>query len=120
REVRIGPAIAEFFPLPTNGITYLDLRSDFGALSQELKDLLPLFSRVFTQTGAAGQDYVQIASRIAAYTGGVGAAPSVQPLAARDDYLQSFLVSGRALDRNVGPFIDLLTDLTARMEIEPR
>src|SRR3984893_12916624 len=31
REVRIGPAIAEFFPLPTNGITYLDIRSDFGA-----------------------------------------------------------------------------------------
>jgi Zn-dependent M16 (insulinase) family peptidase len=120
RAVKIGAVTVEFFPLPTNGITYLDLRSDFGALSQELKDLLPLFSRVFTQTGAAGQDYVQIAARIAAYTGGVGAAPSVQPLAARDDYLQSFLVSGRALDRNVGPFIDLLTDLTARMEIEPR
>jgi presequence protease len=119
REVKVGPVKVGFFPLPTNGITYLDIRSDFGSLSQELKDLLPLFSRVFTQTGAAGQDYVQIAARIAAYTGGMGAAPSVQPLAAREDYLQSFLVSGRALDRNIGPFIDLLTDLTARMEIEP-
>jgi Zn-dependent M16 (insulinase) family peptidase len=119
REVKIGPAIAEFFPLPTNGITYLDIRSDFGALSQDLKDLLPLFSRVFTQMGAAGQDYVQIANRIAAYTGGIGAGPAVQPLAARDDYLQSFLVSGRVLDRNIAPFIDLLTDLTARLEIEP-
>ncbi len=120
REVKIGPATVQFFPLPTNGITYLDIRSDFAALSQDLKDLLPLFSRVFTQTGAAGQDYVQIANRIAAYTGGIGSAPAVQPLASRDDYLQSFLVSGRALDRNVGPFIDLLTDLTARLEIEPR
>jgi len=119
REVTIGPAIAEFFPLPTNGITYLDIRSDFAALSQDLKDLLPLFSRVFTQMGAAGQDYVQVANRIAAYTGGIGAGPAVQPLAARDDYLQSFLVSGRALDRNIGPFIDLLTDLTAKLEIEP-
>jgi Zn-dependent M16 (insulinase) family peptidase len=119
REVRIGPAIAEFFPLPTNGITYLDIRSDFAALSADLKDLLPLFSRVFTQMGAAGQDYVQVANRIAAYTGGIGAGPAVQPLAARDDYLQSFLVSGRALDRNIGPFIDLLTDLTAKLEIEP-
>jgi Zn-dependent M16 (insulinase) family peptidase len=69
--------------------------------------------------GAAGQDYVQVANRIAAYTGGIGAGPAVQPLAARDDYLQSFLVSGRALDRNIGPFIDLLTDLTAKLEIEP-
>jgi len=74
---------------------------------------------MFTQMGAAGQDYVQIASRIASYTGGVGAAPAVQPLASRDDYLQSFLVSGRALDRNIKPFIELLTDLTARLEIEP-
>ena len=119
REIAIGPALVEFFPLPTNGITYLDIRTDFAALSQDLKDLLPLFSRVFTQTGAAGQDYVEIASRIVAYTGGIGASPAVQPLAARDDYLQSFLVSGRALDRNVGPFVDLLTDLTARLEVEP-
>ena len=120
RQVRIGPATAEFFPLPTNGITYLDIRSDFAGLSPELKDLLPLFSRLFTQTGAAGLDYVQIANRIAAYTGGIGAGPAVQPLAAIDDFLQSYLVSGRALDRNVGPFIDLLTDLTARMEIEAK
>jgi hypothetical protein len=119
RQVKIGPATVEFFPLPTNGITYVDIRSDFSALPEDLRGLLPLFSRVFTQTGAAGQDYVQIAARIAGFTGGVGAAPAVQPLAARDDYLQSFYVSGRALDRNIGPFIDLLTDLTARLEIEP-
>ncbi len=119
RQIKIGLATVEFFPLPTNGITYIDIRSDFSAMRQDLKDLLPLFSRVFTQTGAAGQDYVQIAARIAGYTGGVGAAPSVQPLASRDDYLQSFYVSGRALDRNIGPFVDLLTDLTARLEIEP-
>jgi len=119
RQIKIGLATVEFFPLPTNGITYIDVRSDFSALPQDLKDLLPLFSRVFTQTGAAGQDYVEIAARIAGYTGGVGAAPAVQPLAARADYLQSFYVSGRALDRNAGPFIDLLTDLTARLEIEP-
>jgi len=119
RQIQIGPATVEFFPLPTNGITYIDIRSDFSALPPDLKALLPLFSRVFTQTGAAGQDYVEIAARIAGYTGGIGAAPAVQPLAARDDYLQSFYVSGRALDRNVGPFIDLLTDLTARLDIEP-
>jgi len=118
RQIKIGPATVEFFPLPTNGITYIDIRSDFSALRRDLKNLLPLFSRVFTQTGAAGQDYVQIAARIAGYTGGVGAAPAVQPLAAQEDYLQSFYVSGRALDRNIGPFVDLLTDLTGRLEIE--
>ena len=116
----VGPARLDFFPLPTNGITYIDIRSDFSALTTEMKDLLPLFGRVLTQSGAAGQDYVEIATRIAAHTGGIGAAAQVQSLAAREDYLQSFVVSGRALDRNVGPFIELLTDLVARLEIEPR
>jgi Zn-dependent M16 (insulinase) family peptidase len=120
REIRVGGAAVEFFPQPTNGVTYLDIRSDFSALSVEQKELLPLFSRVLTQSGAAGQDYVEIASRIAAVTGGVGAAAQVQSLAATDDYLQSFVISGRTLDRNAQPFVELLTDLVARLEIEPK
>ena len=118
RDATLGAARVEFFPQPTNGVTYIDIRSDFSALTQDEKDLLPLFGRVLTQAGAAGQDYVEIAKRIASYTGGVGAAAQVQPLAAREDYLQSFMLSGKALDRNAKPFIDLLTDLTAHLEIE--
>src|SRR6266849_1243806 len=120
RDATVREATVEFYPQPTNGITYLDLRSDFGALTQEQKDMLPLFSRALTQSGAAGQDYVQIASRIASHTGGVGASPQVQSLAAHEDYLQSFLLSGRALDRNVKPFVELLTDLVAQLEIDPK
>ena len=120
RDATAGGAAIEFFPQPTNGITYLDIRSDFAALSLEEKELLPLLSRVLTQSGAAGQDYVQIAERIAAVTGGVGAAPQVQSLAAQEDYLQSFVLSGRSLDRNAKPFVDLLTDLMARLEVEPK
>ena len=48
---------------------------------------------------------MEIAARIASYTGGVGAAAQVQSLAARDDYIQSFVISGKALDRNARPFI---------------
>ena len=118
RDAKLGSAHVEFFPLPTNGVTYIDIRSDFSALTPDEKDLLPLFGRVLTQAGAAGQDYVEIAKRIASYTGGVGAAAQVQPLAAREDYLQSFMVSGKALDRNAKPFIDLLTDLTVHLEID--
>jgi Zn-dependent M16 (insulinase) family peptidase len=118
-DVGLRQTTVEFYALPTNGITYLDIRSDFSKLSAEQKDLLPLFSRVMTHSGAAGQDYAQIASRIAAKTGGVGAAAQVQSLAMRDDYLQSFVMSGRALDRNAQPFIELLSDLIVRLEVEP-
>ena len=120
QDVNVRRATVEFYPQPTNGISYLDLRSDFSVLSTDQKDLLPLLSRVLTQSGAAGQDYVQIAARIASHTGGIGAAPQVQSLAARDDYLQSFVISGRALDRNAQPFIELMTDLIARLEVEPK
>jgi Zn-dependent M16 (insulinase) family peptidase len=120
KDASLRRATVEFYPQPTNGITYLDIRSDFSRLSAEEKDLLPLFSRMLTQSGAAGQDYARIASRIAATTGGVGAAAQVQSLAARDDYIESFVMSGRALDRNAQPFIELLTDLIARLEIEPK
>jgi Zn-dependent M16 (insulinase) family peptidase len=73
-----------------------------------------------THSGAAGHDYAHIASRIAATTGGIGAAAQVQSLAARDDYIESFVISGRALDRNARPFIELLSDLVTRLEIDPK
>src|SRR5439155_110977 len=120
QDAAVQKAKVEFYPQPTNGITYLDVRSDFSVLSAEQKDLLPLFSRVLTHSGAAGADYAEIAGRIASFTGGVGAAAQVQSLAVGDDYLQSFVISGRALDRNAQPFIELLTDLISRLEIEPR
>jgi len=120
RDAAAGETRIEFYPQPTNGITYLDLRCDFSPLKPEQKELLPLFSRVLTQCGAAGQDYVEVASRIATHTGGLGAAPQVQSMAGRDDYLQSFVLSGRALDRETKPFVELLADLTARLEIEPK
>ena len=120
RDENVRSAIVEFYPQPTSGITYIDLRCDFGALKQAQKDLLPLFGRALTQSGAAGQDYAQIAARIASHTGGIGAAAQVQSVAQRDDYLESFVLSGKALDRNATPFVELLTDLVARLEIEPR
>src|SRR3989441_7100767 len=58
RDVSVRRATVEFYPQPTNGITYLDLRTHFSALSTEQMDLLPLFSRPLTHSGAAGQDYV--------------------------------------------------------------
>jgi Zn-dependent M16 (insulinase) family peptidase len=120
RDVNANAAELEFYPQPTNGITYIDVRADFASLTSRQKDLLPLFARALTHSGAAGQDYAQIANRIASHTGGVGAAAQVQSVASRDDYIESFVLTGKALDRNAQPFIELLTDLTARLEIEPK
>ena len=119
REDASGQTRVEFYPQPTNGITYLDVRADFEGLSIAQKDLLPVLARALTQSGAAGADYAAIATRIAAVTGGVGAAAQVQSLAASEDYLQSFVLSGRALDRDAKQFVELITDLVARLELRP-
>ena len=44
----------------------------------------------------------------------------MQSLAREDGYIESFVLSGKALDRNAQPFVELLTDLTARLELEPK
>src|SRR5579859_939534 len=119
RRVEAGGLQVDFYPLPTNGVTYLDLRADFSVLSREQQRLLPLFGRVLTQSGAAGQDYTVIAHRIASVTGGIGAAAQVQSLARQEGFIESFMVSGKALDRNARPFVELLRDLIARLDIEP-
>src|SRR2546428_5126729 len=110
QDAAVQKAKVEFYPQPTNGITYLDVRSDFSVLSAEQKDLLPLFSRVLTHSGAAGADYAEIAGRIASVTGGGGAPAQGQSLAGGDDHLQSLVISGPALERHAQPLIQLPTD----------
>lgn len=60
-----------WFAQPTNGITYLSLQFDAAGLPAELRPLLPLFCALLPQVGAAGQDYLAIARRITAETGGI-------------------------------------------------
>src|SRR5256712_14215882 len=95
QDAAVQKAKVEFYPQPTNGITYLDVRSDFSVLSAEQKDLLPLFSRVLTHSGAAGADYAEIAGRIASFTGGVGAAAPGEAPAGGGDHPPSLVLSGR-------------------------
>jgi len=116
--VDLGGASVDFYPMPTNGVTYIDIRADFSVLSAEQQVLLPVFARALTQSGAAGQTYVQIAQRMAEDTGGIGAAAQVQSLASVEDFLESFIVSGKALDRKAEAFVELLGDLLLRLEID--
>src|SRR5207248_457283 len=86
REMMIGDTAVEFFPLPTNGITYLDIRSDLAARSGDWTERLPLFSRGSPQPAPGGRDSGPTATPTPPATGGIAAGPAVQPPAARDDY----------------------------------
>ncbi|HEU4740802.1 MAG TPA: insulinase family protein [Meiothermus sp.] len=104
------------FPQPTNGISYLDLQFDLASLPDPLKDLLPLFAFAVTKMGGGKSDYLEMAERIEAYTGGVSAVVGQR---SQPDNLEGFraslTLSGKALYRNHLEFFailrDLLTDL---------
>ena len=116
----IGGATVGFFPQPTNGISYLDLRFDFSRLDGDLVGLLSPFAFAVTRSGAGSDDYLQLAARIETYTGGIGAAPMIRvPLARDADLRRTFALSGKALRRNHQPFIDIVRDLLTGLYFDP-
>ncbi|MEO7803847.1 MAG: insulinase family protein [Actinomycetota bacterium] len=109
-----------FYSLPTNGLTYIDIRADFSQLDDELKDYLSLFSSAVPKMGTSDEDYAKLAQRIAASTGGISAGNSVRPLASGGGFLQSWQISGKSLARNHAAFISILNDLLTSVDFEPK
>lgn len=118
---QIAGATVGFFPQPTNGISYLDFRFDFSKLDDDLVELLSPFAFAATRSGAGPYDYLQMASRIETYTGGIGAAPMLRvPLPAGESELRrTFALSGKALRRNHKPLVEILHDLLTGLTFEP-
>lgn len=114
---REGGAQVGRAPQPTSGLVYLDAQLHVGQLSPELLELLPLYAYALPRSGAADLDYVGLARRIEAKTGGVSAAANVgtgpNDLA---DLRASFSVSGKALSRHAEELVAIVRDVLA----EPR
>ncbi len=116
----IAGAKVGFFPQPTNGISYVDLRFDFSGLDDKLIDLLSPFAFAATRSGAGRHDYLAMAARIETYTGGIGAAPLIRVPLDRDAPMRrSFALSGKALRRNHHQFMGILKDLLTGLHFEP-
>lgn len=97
---------------PTSGLVYLDVQVGTSHLSAEQLDLLPLYAYALTRSGAGGLDYVGLARRIEAVTGGVSASTSVST--GPDDLADvrtRFTLSGKALSRHAGELVEILRDL---------
>ncbi len=111
-----GHALVGRVPQPTGGLDYLDVQVRLPELG-ELLDVLPLYAYAVTRSGAAGQDYVALARRAEAVTGGVSASAAVGT--APDDLGRVRLAlsfSGKALARNGGDLVSLLRDVIAQPE----
>ncbi|MDV6373391.1 insulinase family protein [Deinococcus arenicola] len=114
RTEQAGRALIARVPQPTGGLTYLDVQVRLPELPDDLLEVLPLYATAVTRSGAAGQDYVALARRMEAVTGGVSASVSsgVRP----DDLHHMRLAvsfSGKALARNADALVGVLHDVIA-------
>ncbi|MGX9686212.1 insulinase family protein [Deinococcus wulumuqiensis] len=116
---RSGRALVGRVPQPTGGLTYLDVKVRLPELPRDLLPVLPLYTFAVTRSGAAGQDYVSLARRIEAVTGGIGASAGVgNGPDTVDDLRLSVSFSGKALARNAGELVAVLRDVIAAPEFD--
>ncbi len=109
---RLGPVNSYWFDQPTNGIATVALNFGLDGLTEEQLAYLPIFSSLLSQIGAGKRDYLQMAERMEAVTGGISARTSLLDCPDRlDDYLATFELKGKALVRNCQPLFELLTDM---------
>ncbi len=107
----IHGATVGIFAQPTQGLTYLDYNLDFSGLSASHKALLPFFAFAITKMGAGSSNYLEMANRIEAHTGGINAGIGFRR--APNDLntvRQSFAFSVKTLHRNLEPTFGILKD----------
>ncbi|MHB8708174.1 MAG: insulinase family protein, partial [Desulfuromonadales bacterium] len=111
-ETRVAGIKTLWFDQPTNGITYLSLQFDIHGLQNDLRPWLPLFCALLPQIGAAGQDYLTIAKRITAVTGGIRLGTNLLENPTDLDRVRAVVdLRAKALDPQQGALAGLLTDL---------
>lgn len=104
-------------PQPTGGLVYLDVQVRLPEVPADLLGTLPLYAYAVTRSGAAGQDYLALARRIEAVTGGVSASVGVGGQPGDLDALRlSLTFGGKALSRNGEALVEVLRDLIAAPE----
>ena len=97
---------------PTNGIGYFSAYFSLQNLPDNMKPLLPVFCFLLTRMGAAGDDYLVLAEKMAAHTGGIRAGSLIlsDPLQA-DAFLEVFELKGKALKRNYVEMFQILHNI---------
>ncbi len=117
-----GAATLGRIPQPTGGLTYLDVQARLPEVTQDQLRALPLYAGALTQSGAGERDYLALARRIEAVTGGIGASVGVGHAPDDLDTVQlSLTLSGKALARNGEHLTALMRDLLADPQFtEPR
>ncbi|MBF0460998.1 MAG: insulinase family protein [Magnetococcales bacterium] len=113
----VGRMPIAWFPCTTNRLVYQQVVLETPELTEDLLDLLPLFSSCLTEVGVGERNYLQTQAWQAAISGGIGAQATVRGGIANTQQLRSvFTLSAKALSRNQ----DALTQLVWETSQQPR
>jgi len=106
-----------YHDLHTNGVIYLDLVLDTGAIDRQFLHLLPLFSRAVRGSGLPGVPYYEMAQRLSLYTGGFGATLSADTAVKPKGSIEGHLIFRvKMLEANLEPAIELVRDLLCKAD----
>jgi Zn-dependent M16 (insulinase) family peptidase len=109
---RIDPGPALYHDLHTNGIVYLDLAFDTSGVGQEVRHLLPLFSRAVRGSGLPGIPYYDVARQLSLHTGGFGASLSADTKVVPPGLVEERLgLRVKMLEQNLEAAVALVRDL---------
>lgn len=99
---------------PTSGIYYLTGALGAGAVEDALLPWVPFFCYAFTKMGTRRSDYVQIARRIDATSGGLGLSAQARAIYGRNGAcLPLVQLSAKCLTRNIDPMYGIVEELIA-------
>lgn len=112
RDSNVNGVQVQWREAPTNGLTYFRAVNTFENLSEELRELIPLFTDSIMRLGTKDMTMEQLEDLMKLKTGGVSigyhAAPSPKDFMSASE---GMVFSGTALDRNIPEMFDILRKL---------
>jgi Zn-dependent M16 (insulinase) family peptidase len=120
-EFRINDTPTHYYEQGTNGLLYQQLIIDLPSLSQELLQLLPIYTEVLPEVGVGELNYLETQARQSRVSGGIGTQLSMR--SDFDNVQQGhgyYIVGSRALMRNQKEFFDLLRDTYSSVRFDER
>ena len=108
---------AECYEQPTSGIFYFSAVAGSGLLPKPLLPLVPFFCHAFSKIGTSIHDYIDMAKRIDAYTGGIGCSCHVRTRFDDQGTCLPFVsFNGKCLDRNQEKMFEIVEELLIQFD----
>jgi Zn-dependent M16 (insulinase) family peptidase len=101
---------------PTSGIFYLNTSAS-AALDSDLLPWVPFFCYAFTKSGTRERDYVELARKIDAVTGGLTLSPNARvPFGQSAEALPLVSLNAKCLARNIEHMVSIVEELIGQVD----